>query len=678
MPRAGHSLGRRAMNYFVSATEKASPKAHKSRTGNGKAGNVLNGAHKVVPIDAAEEPAPQVTKPSASTRRSRANSDDIDDAAEDGLPPGYTLAEAGLYYREPPGDDEKPARPQWIAGPHEVLGHARDTTSNNWGLVLRWYDRAGVQHIWCVPVGLAYGTGGELSAGFASQGLACATSASGKERLRTYIARHRPPRLVTAVTATGWFRDSFVLADRTIIGPNQDEVFLQTPHGAADQAYAQAGDLDQWKSHVAAYAIGNHHLALAITTALSGPLYHLINEPNGGWQLVGDSRSGKSTILAAAASVWGPPTPAGFLSSWRATSNGLESMCAARCDTALILDEIGQADPRDVGAAIYMICNGAGKSRADRTGAGRPPQTWRLPLLSSGEKTLGQMMEQAGLSVAAGQDVRLPVIRPALGAAHGWFQDLHGEMSGAGLSDVIRQGARDYHGTAGREFARKLIEARHCDPDELLDQIKRTMADFLSEENVAGADGQGTTVARRFALCAAAGELAIRFGVLPWPVGEANKAMHACYRAWVAERGGAGTSEAHRAVEQVRGFIERFGVSRFEAVGGATKQEGEVGHRAVLDRVGYRQMAIKETVAEGLVVRTTEVVEYDVLPNAWREVVCKGLDPKAAARALHDAGYLIAPPPEPDRKFRPNGSVTINNQSLRLYRIKGSIIHGEP
>ena len=346
-------------------------------------------------------------------RRSRSYSDGSVDAGEDGSPPSYTLTETGLYYREPPGsDDARPVRPQWICGPHKVLGHARDIASNNWGLVFRWNDRAGVEHVWCVPVALAYSAGAELSAAFASQGLSCASSGSGKDRLKTYIARLEPPRLVTAVTATGWFKDSFVIADGTVIGPNQDEVFLQTAHGAADQAYAQAGDLADWKSRVAAYAIGNHHLALAICTAISGPLFHLLNETSGGWQFVGDSRSGKTTILAAAASVWGPPTPAGFLPSWRATSNGLESICAARCDTALIIDEMGQADPKDVGSAVYMIANGSGKARADRSGGGRQPQTWRLPILSSGEKTLSQLMAQAGLSVAAGQDVRLAVIRP--------------------------------------------------------------------------------------------------------------------------------------------------------------------------------------------------------------------------------------------------------------------------
>ena len=193
------------------------------------------------------------------------------------------------------------------------------------------------------------------------------------------------------------------------------------------------------------------------------------------------------------------------------------------------------------------------------------------------------------------------------------FQALHGEMSGAGLSDVVRGGARTYYGTAGREFVRKLIEERGRDPERLLDRVKAATAAFLANTAVAGGDGQCVTVARRFALCAAAGELGASYGVLPWNAGEATRAASTCFRIWVAERGGSGPSEARRAVEQVRSFLERFGDSRFELAGMAVKKEGDPGHRVVLDRVGYRQMATDE--AEG---------EFDILPNAWREVVCKG------------------------------------------------------
>ena len=150
-------------------------------------------------------------------------------------------------------------------------------------------------------------------------------------------------------------------------------------------------------------------------------------------------------------------------------------------------------------------------------------------------------------------------------------------------------------------------------------------------------------------------ELAISFDVLPWAVGEATKAARACFQAWAAERGGRGPSEARRAIEHVRSFIERFGDSRFEMVGGAAKKEGEPGHRVVLDRVGYRQMD-----RDG-------VVEYDILPNAWREVMRKGIDPKAAAHAMVAAGYLIeAEGSEKGRVFAPNVRLPGFTKSIRL------------
>jgi putative DNA primase/helicase len=149
-------------------------------------------------------------------------------------------------------------------------------------------------------------------------------------------------------------------------------------------------------------------------------------------------------------------------------------------------------------------------------------------------------------------------------------------------------------------------------------------------------------------------------------VGEATKAARACFQAWAAERGGGGPSEARRAIEQVRSFIERFGDSRLEMVGDAAKKEGEPGHRVVLDRVGYREMD------------TDGVVEYDILPNAWREVVCKGLDPKAAAHAMIEKGYLIeAEGSEKGRVFALNHRLPGSKNSIRLYRVRPSILAGD-
>ena len=57
--------------------------------------------------------------------------------------------------------------------------------------------------------------------------------------------------------------------------------------------------------------------------------------------------------------------------------------------------------------------------------------------------------------------------------------------------------------------------------------IESSGADVLSS--------QTRRVAKRFALVAAAGELAAAFGVLPWDRGEASRYAAACFRSFLAD-----------------------------------------------------------------------------------------------------------------------------------------------
>ena len=49
--------------------------------------------------------------------------------------------------------------------------------------------------------------------------------------------------------------------------------------------------------------------------------------------------------------------------SWRASDNALEPVAAAACDGLLPLDETGQAAPRVLAAAAYMLAAQMGKAR---------------------------------------------------------------------------------------------------------------------------------------------------------------------------------------------------------------------------------------------------------------------------------------------------------------------------
>jgi uncharacterized protein (DUF927 family) len=185
-------------------------------------------------------------------------------------------------------------------------------------------------------------------------------------------------------------------------------------------------------------------------------LLDIMSEASGGIHLVGNSRTGKSTMVAAAASVWGKPTADAQLRTWRGTANGLEGTAADTTDTLLVLDEMGQADSREVGEIVYLLANEAGKQRASRTGTTRRRQSWRVVFLSTGEVTLAQKMGEAGKRTTAGLEVRLVNLPADAGAGMGVFQTLHGMDSAAALAEALRDAARAHHGHAGRGIGRTM------------------------------------------------------------------------------------------------------------------------------------------------------------------------------------------------------------------------------
>ena len=224
---------------------------------------------------------------------------------------------------------------------------------------------------------------------------------------------------------------------------------------------------------------------------------------------------------------------------------------------------MGQADAREVADVVYMLANESGKQRASRNGTARARQSWRTVFLSTGETTLSQKMGEAGKRTMAGLDARLANLPADAGAGYGVFQALHGRAEPAELADELRSAALAHHGVAAIFFLYKLTRERAETPASLRSRLEVTRNLFLTEYLPELSTGQVQRVADRFALIAAAGELARNYEVLPWPDGEATRAAGACFLAWMADRGGYGPAEDAAALAQVRLFFETHGESRF-------------------------------------------------------------------------------------------------------------------
>jgi len=604
----------------------------------------------------------------------RHNLDEMVAAARDDgevtLPGGFSLDGNGLYFHPPATKSDAEPEPVFVAAPFTVVGETRNPDGESWGLLLHWSDRDGKHHKWAIPKRLIHRMGNEIAEDLECAGLACGSDAKAHALLKRFVGEVKASKCLTCVSRTGWHQIGeewvFVLSTDKAFGAGARDVVLQRDHAGADHVFRSAGTLTSWQESVAKLAVGNGLAALCCSAAFAGPLLDLLGEASGGMHIVGDSRTGKTTVAQMAASVWGPPTSDGQMRQWRGTANGLEAAAVETSDTLLILDEMSQSSAAEVGEVVYMMSNGSGKQRATRSGGARRRQTWRVLLLSTGELTLADKMGEAGRQTTAGQDVRLINLRADAGSGMGVFQELHGRASAGELVEEIQERVRANHGTAALAFLEKLVAERN-DPEfglrRHLEALRRT---FLTNNVPAGADGQVRSVASRFALVAAAGSLATRYGVLPWPEGEAERAAAECFSWWLVERGGIGAMEERTALEQVRYFLEAHQFSRFtevvRSISGSLTEEVRPDARTIM-RAGYRRKIDGEV----------DGWEFLVLPVTWNRDLCKGFDAKRVARILADKGYLVR-----EKSGSYSCSMTIPGEGKRrVYRIRGTILEGD-
>ena len=519
--------------------------------------------------------------------------------------PPYTMSADGLVVEKSGGGREKQSQTVWISASFEVLGACRDPQGGGWGKVLQWHDGDGRLHVRPVADAALHGEPAAICGGLAHNGLVIVPTR--QRDFIGYLSGVRARRRLTVVSRTGWHdigdRLVFVLPGETIGPRGGERVILDA---AASAPYETRGTCEEWRSGAAKLASGHALLVLAISAALAGLLLHLAGGEAGGVHFFGPSSIGKTTLLRLAASVWGRSDSPGYVRSWRATANGLEAGAAGATDTALILDEVGQVEARDMAAALYSLANGAGKARAARDGALREPRSWRVLTISSGEVPVdAKLIEDRGRKTRAGQLVRMLDIPAA--RAFGVFDHAGPDDDPANLAKACKNTTQSAYGTTGPEFVRRLISdgVSGCDVRLMID-------DFVAAEIPGGADGQIVRAAQRLGIIAAAGELATKFGLTGWREGEARGAAAWALTQWIDGRGGNEPAEVRQAVEQVRLKIEAHGESRFQSL-------DDPHAIPVNNRLGWRWFVPSQT---------------------WKDEICAGLDAQFVARTLAGRGML--------------------------------------
>ena len=451
---------------------------------------------------------------------------------------------------------------EWLCAPLHVEAVTRNEGQDgDYGRLLRFRNSDNRWLTWAMPNELLAGKPDSILAVLLSMGLD--VDYKRRSQVCQYIAAQHPKGRVIAATSTGWHTPSLFIMPRERIG--EGEAIFQTEAANGDD-YRKGGTLDGWQSTIAAKCEGNPLLLLSVCASLAGSLLFHVQRQGGGFHIVGDSSTGKSSAILAGASVWGHGED--FKRTWRATGNGLEGIASQRNDTLLALDEIGEADPREIGAVVYAMANGTGKARASRNGSARAAKRWRVVLFSSGELGLSALMAEGGKRSRAGQEIRLLDI-PAR-RTYGAWDNLHGMAGGREFSDAIQRASVTDYGHAGPEFIRLLLASG--DASKLPEWLASMVAKFPSTS------GQEGRAAERFALVALAGELAIKWKLLPLPAGEIRAAMIELFEVWRAGRG-EGPSENRQILRAIADFIAKHSDTRFSS---ADDPHGEA-----RDRAGY-------------------------------------------------------------------------------------------
>jgi putative DNA primase/helicase len=574
---------------------------------------------------------------------------------------GYRFDTDGLWYVSPPKKDaegnEVESPPVWLCAPLVITALAVDE-KDRWGKLLEWHNPDGKIVRWVMADRLL-AEKDKLWQSLRDRGLNITTKTAGLNLLLEFLNSQDIDKRVHVVDRLGWWDKeglSFVLPDR-ILG-TANNIFFN-----GDQlAYQVKGTLTDWQQQIGRFCCGNSRLLFGASIPFATPLLYLLNEPSGGFHYHGLSQKGKTTALQVAASVVGCE-----MNSWRTTDNGLEGLAEQRCDSLLILDEMAQVDAHAAGRIAYMVANGAGKGRAAQSGEAKHIKRWRTLLLSSGEITLADKMNEAGAKRRGGQEVRLADIPADAGVGMGIFENLHGAPSPGKFAEQLRRATQTFCGAPFLAYLEKLIAVLQPDTAaEVVSALRDQRDQFIAGNLPAEAAGQVRSVCGRFGVVAIAGDLATTLGITGWSEGEATAAAQTCFKAWLAKRGTVGDHDIEEGIRQVIAFMEKYATSRFETIytGGDEVYPPFTGYAG---RVGYRQQFIDSKNDSC----NSSSWHYYVLPHAWKDELTKGYDSKTIATEMAKRGLLIRGGKLQTKKRSPDG------KSVWVYHLSPDILSGE-
>lgn len=526
------------------------------------------------------------------------------------------ILDTGLYLIKEKRDEDGELKQTrtFICHSAIILGEARSLNNDNWKRVIQFHDKDNTLHRLLIPYEHFMGEAQEALKIIANHGLMPPRQAYKKNVFINYIQDYPIEQRFRCVDRAGWHGYCFATPNKTY-GNSEDEELLF--HSDSKSPYTLSGTFDEWQE--LSRLIESHALAvLAFSCAFSGQLVLPLGAESGGFHIYGSSTDGKSTITKASCSVWGNPKH--ISKSWRTTDNALENEAELRNDSFLNLDELRQAVPKAVSDIVYMLTGGQGKARSTKAGKNRDAKQFSLMYTSTGEVTLEEHLRRGNIELDAGLLLRFAHIPSDAGKGYGVFDCINYGTAPQDIGNRINELASQHYGHAGIKWLEYLTQ----DKDAVMQKAQALLDSFI-EQHSQVKNGQASRVLRRFALVAAAGELATQAGITGWQQGRAFDAIAQCFNTWQGNLGNGENMEETKTLEHIKAFFEANGTSRFEDLTVIRQADGEVIRQRIHNRVGYYD---------------PEEKTYLVSPTMFKKEICIGMNEASVKKALIKHGWI--------------------------------------
>ncbi|WP_151831990.1 DUF927 domain-containing protein [Acinetobacter ursingii] len=526
------------------------------------------------------------------------------------------ILDTGLYLIKEKRDEDGELKQTstFICHSAIILGEARSLNNDNWKRVIQFHDKDNTLHRLLIPYEHFMGEAQEALKIIANHGLMPPRHTNKKNVFINYIQDYPIEQRFRCVERAGWHGRCFATPNKTY-GSIEDEELLF--HSDNKSPYTVSGSFEEWQK--LSQLIEPHALAvLAFSSAFSGQLVLPLGAESGGFHLYGSSTDGKSTITKASCSIWGNPKH--ISKSWRTTDNALENEAELRNDSFLNLDELRQAAPKAVSDIVYMLTGGQGKARSTKAGKNRDTKQFSLMYTSTGEVTLEEHLRRGSIELDAGLLLRFAHIPSDAGKGYGVFDCINYGTAPQDIGNRINELASQHYGHAGIKWLEYLTQ----DKDAVMQQAQVLLDSFI-EQHSQIKNGQASRVLRRFALVAAAGELATQAGITGWMKGRAFEAIAHCFNTWLGNLGHGENMEETKSLEHIKAFFEANGTSRFEDITRIRQADGDMLRQRIHNRVGYYDPKDKV---------------YLVSPIMFKKEMCIGMNEASVKKALIKHGWI--------------------------------------